>query len=140
MTYPKYNCQKLHRLYQKLLYELNRIDIHNIDDYLRYKEAGNYFVDKELLEGIEWDFVRNCKSIMEKLPYKINSQNGLSILVDEKMPHLTENHQKKILVFSRDSYLVADGIDVCDFDAEGDETDSVYFWEGPNIGGCLNSY
>lgn len=120
--------------YKDLLTELAAIDIRSVERYLGYKEARDYFVDRGKLQDIEWNFVRSSHKILDKLPQRLKSTNGISIVVPDNKTNLNTSQRKKITIFSQETIIISEGIEVPDFDyATG-----VEFWEGPDISNCLD--
>lgn len=117
--------------YSNLVQDLSKIDIHNTDDYRKYRDIKDYFTDFKKLRDIEFQFA-NC--VLQKFNnfFEDNSpDSGLYLLPEELQPNITDSHRKKFLIFSKSTIIKSEEIDVEGYDRIGE------VYAGPDLEGCL---
>ena len=137
LTGASFDADTFTSLYNSLLAELRQIDITSINDYMRYRECRDYFVDWKELIRIEFAFANDCARLLKDLGDHIDSSDGIVIVVDGIMPYLTSRQLKKLAVFSHFSALRTEGISFSEYDDTGNPRYPLDFWYGPDISAPL---
>jgi hypothetical protein len=122
------NAGSFKTLYRSLLKELSKIDIFDIGAYCGYKDAGDYFCDREQLKSIEVAFVEKLlQLIVSHEPLK---KDVLSFVITDISPKLLDSHKSKCIIYSDKTYIKSKEIELAEFDSTQMETDFAY---GPDL-------